>query len=181
MKKTQKFIILILLSLLGPASCIHDGPINNSDFGQITSIRDIEGRYQNLGEGSPSSIPIYLSHIVWPNDKVIDHKSIDAIDVKVVNPDRLLVTAFSGDVMIKQKEFVEGVDFKLQSGRLQLGGKMRGVNDNVAGVGHEKSEIGLDQRGQGKYRDSAVFGGIALLIPIMVGGHSDVRFPKITP
>ena len=171
------FICLLVACLSG---CFTSGPEDNASFGNINALADLDGIYQNAGDGGSDSGTLYLSKIVWPKDTTLDHKSIDQIEVRSTNATALTVTARAGGTPVKVQQFEGGKDFTVRSGRIQLRSYLDGANDNFAGVGYIDVDLGLDVKGDGKYRESGTFAGVMLLIPVVAGGHSDTRFVRIS-
>ncbi len=168
------FIVILFASLAGCSSA----PINNKDFGNITKISDLNGTYLNKGD-TGNNVKIYLSRIVWPNDKTLKHESINSIIVKAINSTQLQVSAIQNQSTIKEQIFTKEIEFNIDSGRINLNRKIEMVNDNMAGLGYQNTVLGIDTLGNGKYVNSGAFVGIALLIPLAVYATEDVRFLRI--
>ena len=76
---SKNLLVFILLLVVG---CATIGPINNEEFDKVGNINKIEGVYKNLGEsGDPNKI-YYLSEIIWPNDRNIQHEQIETIVIR---------------------------------------------------------------------------------------------------
>ena len=160
-------------------ACFSTGPINNEDFVSIRKINDLNGMYKNRGDSGTEGPDIYLSKIIWPNDEDVDHKSIEIVAVRSISEVQLSVKALQDNTIVKEQIFIEGEDFNIRSGRIQLVRDLGGVNDNIAGATYTNVDIGLDASGHGKYRRGETFAGIVLLIPMVAHGTTDVRFIKI--
>lgn len=174
------------LSVLQYGCVILEGPKDNSGFNNITSLSDLEGIYKNLGEGEKSSSTIYLSSIIWPKLVSLDHQSIETIEVKLIERNALLVRAVGKTEIIYESTFVEGTDFDFDSGYIMLR-QVLGLSlgypagNPFIGIIYEKRTLGLDQRGEGKFRMSGAVAGVAFLVLPMIGtGRTDVRFLRIT-
>ncbi len=172
-------LISILFCILILPACFSNKPLNNEEFGNINVLSDLNGTYNNKGDSGDEVSGIYLSEIIWPNDESIGHSSIETIIVSSLNETQLSVTAIRQNVAIKKQIFIEGKDFEISSGRIQLIREMGGINDNFAGATYTSAALGLDITGHGKFRRSETFAGIALMIPIVAQGTTDVRFYKI--
>ena len=96
------FICLLVACLSG---CFTSGPEDNASFGNINALADLDGIYQNAGDGGSDSGTLYLSKIVWPKDTTLDHKSIDQIEVRSTNATALTVTARAGGTPVKVQQF----------------------------------------------------------------------------
>jgi len=186
MKRTIALIPLLTLVVL-QSGCINFGPKDNVDFGQIESITDLEGVYQNAGEEdnkyADPARPTYLSSIIWPKAKDFNHKAVETIAVRAVGHDTLVVKAIGNGKTIKEGTFVEGKDFILRSGRIQLEWHLlpgHGAGNPLIGIYYEDIDLGLDQRGHGKFRVSGALAGLIYVIPMVLGGYDDVRFVKIS-
>lgn len=108
------------------------------------------------------------------------------IEVRAIDERTLVVKALAKNAVIREDSFVEGKDFSLSSGRIKL---KRQVHLSLAypsgnpfiGPAYEEEELGLDEKGQGKYRQKAGFAGTAfLIIPVVGSGTDDTRFVKIS-
>jgi ketosteroid isomerase-like protein len=94
------------------------------------------------------------------------------------------VLAVSLKAIAKEEIFVEGKDFHLSSGQIEI------KSDSVAsfaypadnpfiGVGHETQVLGLDARGDARIQESATFAGTAFLVVPVAGNAKEVfRFPR---
>jgi hypothetical protein len=183
----QNRILLWLFSvviLLG--GCFISRPPNNSAFGSIETTRDLEGVYQNIGEGKPENRPIYLSTLIWPKDKEINHNKIETIEVRVVSDNTIIIRALGRpDVgIIKEEKFIEGKDFEIHFGRIRLrqsvGFSGSKLGDPIVGPTYEDVELGLDIEGQGKYKDNySVVGLVYLVLPVAMSESNEVRFVRI--
>jgi hypothetical protein len=174
---------LICLGLFISGCVVLSAPVGNSDFDYIETLDQLEGKYQNLGEGGTESIEFYLSRLIWPREADFDHEIIDTIEVLNVHKNTLIVRAVSEGIILKQNKFIEGEDFVMVDGRIRLKQDatflgMRG--EPIVGPYYESLELGVDQRGQGKLRQlSAGAALIYLAIPVGGVGKTDVRFPRI--
>jgi len=162
----------------------NSGPTGSPAFGHVEAIGDLEGVYKNSGEGGAGSQPVYLSALIWPNAADIDHAAVSAIEVKVSGNHTLCVRALGKAGIEKEDTFVEGKDFVLNAGRIRLkqvvGIAGFKVGEPLVGPYYESVEIGLDERGHGKYRQRFSAAGLAfVVIPIAIGGSDEVRFVKI--
>jgi hypothetical protein len=175
---------LCIVTLLG--GCVNLRPPGNSDFTDIRSLRDLDGKYQNQGEraGKANLRPAYLSAVVWSGANEMTHAKIDTIEVKMLNDTTVVVRALKSGHVEKESLFVEGQDFEFKSGRIRLKrrqwimGFERG--DVVVGPAYENVELGLDKKGAGKYRNEGGVAGLAFLfLPIAFGGREDVRFVRL--
>jgi hypothetical protein len=177
--------IMVLAGFTLVTGCLSTGPINNADFGQIEKLEDLEGVYKNSGEGKASSNPyLYLlSRFIWPNDKELPHEMIDAVEVRKTRDKTLIVKGIGQGGVTKESLFIEGVDFVLSNGRIRLSQRfgMMGFQkgDMILGPYYDATELGLDSRGQGKFRHTFRSAGILILFPIAMGGDEDIRFIRI--
>ncbi|BAV32487.1 hypothetical protein SCL_0163 [Sulfuricaulis limicola] len=179
--KIKGFSLVFVLMISG---CLSSGPANNTGFGQIKRIEDLEGVYGNLGEASPGRGPFYLSKIIWPKDDELDHKNVENIEVRKITSEMLKVKAVTNGVVKKETTYVKGKDFDINGGRISLnvGGGIAGLKGGEPLVGpyYESAELGLDSTGHGKYRQSfATAGLVYLFLPIAIGGNEDVRFVRL--
>jgi hypothetical protein len=174
-------IVMAMLLVGASLSCaLSTAPKNDAGFKTVKDIKSLAGCYQNRGEGEGVR---YLSAVIWPNDQLA-HEQILAIKVVFEGPRSLRVTALSSEGTAKEGIFVDGTDFHLASGRIQI------QSDTVAsfaypagnvfiGAGHQSQLLGLDPRGDARMQESATFAGTAFLVIPMAGNVSDVfRFPK---
>jgi len=181
--RVTRFICFAALALL--SGCFTTGPTDNLGFADIEQLSDLDGVYQNRGE--PESAQLWLSQIVWPDVDGLFHGGIDRIEVRVADAQSLEVTAMdASSTVVRRDIFVEGVDFKLSSGVLQLGHNVHAPPNveaafHYAGLAYEDVNLGLDKAGHGKYQSKGVTAGVALMfIPIAAGGSDEVRFRRIS-
>ena len=175
----RKLLLLFCLVLL-LNGCDKSIPPDNVDFGNIQTIKALEGVYQNLGEGEQGYEPIYLSSVIWPKLARIDHSSITTIEVRFLNPNGLLVRAISRTGVYKEEMFVEGKDFETHSGRIRLKQSISLSKDGFLGPMYEQKQLGLDRKGQGKLKTQGGFAGLVMgFIPYATGGSSEVRFIRM--
>ena len=92
---------------------------------------------------------------------------------------RLRVSARRDGRVIQVAEFVEGDHFQFHAGRIELSVAVDGANDNIVGLALVKTTLGVDQRGDGKMRETVAGAGIALLIPFALAGQEHVRFRRV--
>ena len=158
---------------------------DRTEFGTIKSLNDLQGKYQNRAEGGPvGSSPIFLSMLLWPKEAP-SHAEIETIEVNALDADSLVVRALSNRGVEKESIFSEGEQFSIVKGRIRLRWDFwiagtRG--EPFLGPTYERAELGIDRRGQGKYRkDGAAAGLIFMLIPVVMADSEDYRFPRIEP
>jgi hypothetical protein len=169
------------------SGCYASGPINNLAFNDGANLKSLEGVYQNIGEADLKSIPANcpdcrrrLSEIIWPGDKSLDHKTIDAIEVRNTEEKTLTVKALEKGKVKKESLFVEGRNFTFKAGRIHLKTEVFFAAP-VIGPSWQTIEIGLDSEGNGKYREESGTAGLAFfVIPVAVTGTDDVRFVRMT-
>jgi len=166
-------------------------PPANVGFDDIEQLNDLDGVYQNLGEGGPDTDTtyltdtIYLSEIIWPDVTSRDHLQIERIEVRAIDAGSVTVTAFGWDGVVKKQEnFVEGEDFTLNDGKIQMRGDVSGILSAKVGaveVFSEGVELGIDKTGHGKYRGTESYVGTAFVVtPVAGGARNDVRFERLS-
>lgn len=174
--------LLFIVVFLG--ACINSSPLDNADFGRIETVNDLEGIYQNLGEREQGAPPIYLSAVIWPKAAELNHAAVVTVEVNITGNNALTVKALRKDGVEKEDTFVEGKDFELHSGRIRLK-RIAGIagfksGDPIVGPHYESVELGLDEKGHGKYKELGFVAGLAfLVVPIAVRGSDEVRFVRI--
>ncbi len=167
------------------------GPPANAEFDHIEQLNDLDGVYQNLGEGGPNTDTtyltdtIYLSEIIWPDATSRDHLQIERIEVRAIDAGSVTVTAFGWDGVVKKQEnFVEGEDFTLNDGKIQMRGDVSGILSAKVGaveVFSEGVELGIDKTGHGIYRGRESYVGTAFVVtPVAGGARNDVRFERLS-
>ena len=180
--RVTRAVCCAALMLLG--ACFTTGPADNAGFARIKQLSDLDGVYENQGEGV---IQVQLSELVWPDAADLDHFRIDRIEVRAVDADTLEVTAKDGSAtVVKHGLFVEGKDFKISGGTIQLSRKVRAPPGDAEavttflGLAYEDVDLGLDEAGHGKYRSGGVAGGLLFMFfPIAMGGSDEVRFNRM--
>lgn len=179
-KFIQIVIITVVVNLTGCFSFTE--PKNNNDFGKIIKISDLNGIYLNKGD-TGNERKIYLSYIIWNNDKFLKqkHKLIDSIVVKALNQTQLRIQAIQNQSVIKEQIFVKNKDFNIDSsGRINLKSEFEVVNHIALGVGYQRTTLGVDILGNIKHVTSSSFiGTVIVIMPFVYHGTEDVRFLKI--
>ncbi len=166
-------------------------PPANTEFDRIEQLNDLDGVYQNLGEGGPDTDTtyltdtIYLSEIIWPGAAGRDHIEIERIEVRTIDAGSVAVTAFGWDGVVKKQEnFFEGEDFTLNDGKIQMGRDVSGILSakvGAVGIFSEGVELGIDKTGHGQYRGTGSYVGTAfVVIPVARGARDDVRFDRLS-
>lgn len=174
----------IVIPMLFVATCLgcalSTAPKDDAGFGAVKDLRSLDGCYGNRGEGEGER---YLSAVIWPKEQ-LEHKQVIAVKVVFVEPSSLRVMALSSEGTVKEAIFVEGKDFHLASGRIEV------KSDAVAsfaypagnvfiGAGHQSQVLGLDRGGDARVQESATFAGAAFLVIPIAGNVRDVfRFPR---
>lgn len=181
----KKYAMLLCVALT-LSSCLISNPANNAEFGRVDKIQQLEGVYLNHGEGGKGANPSYLSRLIWPTAGVVDHQLVSTIEVRAISDNTLVVKALGRNGILHESIFLEGQDFELRSGRIRLNHKLAiaGFKSGEPMVGpyYENTELGIDQRGNGKYRSQgAVAGLVYMVLPIALGVNEEVRFEKIGP
>jgi hypothetical protein len=188
---TKNVIVLFLVAALFGCVVVNEVPKDNVEFAPKADTRDFKGVYRNAGD--PNG---YLSQLIWrEHDHIIDnsgkktpHKEIELIEV-LSKGDTLTVRAIKDECAIYQRDYVVGRDFTLADGRIVLKrrfhplsreGEGGGHGDVLLGPSYEKIELGLDAKGDGKYRSQGYFAGMVFLfVPMAGGGTTDVKFTKL--
>ena len=180
----MRYLLLRCCLALLLTGCVSFRPPENTDFGRIESLHDLEGVYQNRGKRAQDGPPVYLSAVIWPNRTEINHSAVIAVEVSVAGSGTITVKALRRYGVEKEDTFVEGKDFELHSGRIRLK-QTAGIagfkaGEPLVGPYHESIELGLDEQGHGAYKQQVSAAGLAyLVIPIAVSGSDEVRFIRI--
>jgi hypothetical protein len=184
MTKMLNLIVFSFVVVMG--GCIgYSSPPGNVAFDHIETLKDLEGVYQNLGEGGWREKPFYLSMLIWPRRTERDHGIIKTIEIRVNSENALVVKASDGKSIIKEETFIEGKHFKVRSGRIQLNRigfafHPKGGDDPFVGPGYESGELGLDRNGQGKYQEISAYAGLIYsFFPMGVLDRKEMRFLKL--
>ena len=169
------------------AGCV-TAPTNDADFGNVSSVFDIQGTYQNSGEqgSNGAGYPLYLSTLIWPNHSEIKHAAIELIQVRAISSKSVVVRALEKNVVVKEETFTEGEQFKFRNGRIRLNLEVRIAGfrrgEPVVGPFYENIELGIDKNGNGKRRSDGAFVGLVyLMIPVVFAIREDARFVKVAP
>ncbi len=177
----KNFLILFCINLVLSGCISSSAPKDNVDFARVESLSDLDGTYQNQGEGKLGPVADYLSSLIWPEEK-INPKSIEFIEVKALNDNTVRVKGIWGKEIVKESLLVEGKDFNLDSGRIAFGKNVGfyGETGPLAGPHASGFELGIDQHGHGKLKESGFFAGLVFLaIPVAYGGSYELRFRRI--
>jgi hypothetical protein len=177
----RKFLALFCLVLLFNG-CNSYRPTDNVGFDKIETLKELEGVYQNLGEGEQGNLSVYLSQMIWPKSEGIRHDLITTIEVRLLSPRNLGVKARSRVGVEKEDTFVEGTDFEIHSGRIRLKHSVGSAGDKypiLYGPYYERHELGLDTKAHGKLRKHEGFVGLLMVMPMAGVMTEDVRFVRI--
>jgi hypothetical protein len=178
---------LVFVMTLAVAGCaFHSAPGENHDFARLDGTAALDGVYLNAGD--PEA---YLSKLLWGEKRVealgsgrlIPHEEIALMAVTSFDGS-IRVSAVAGGCVVHEREYVEGQDFRLSDGRILLHKETallyRGPGDMLLGPSWLEEEIGLDLRGDGKYRRRSWGGGLLMLfIPVAGSDTSDIRFERV--
>lgn len=157
-------------------------PLPESDpgFAAVEEIQSLAGCYRNRGDGDD---PRYLSAVIWPS-QALTHADIVAIKVEFEGPRGLRVSALTSAGIARQALFLEGEDFHLTSGRIEVKADTTAslaypAGNVFIGAIHETQALGLDPRGDARLQEGAAFAGTAFLVIPMAGDVQDAfRFPR---
>jgi len=182
---TSRAARIVCATTIFLSGCFTSGPPDNLGFSEIVQLNDLDGVYENLGEGG--SFELRLSQLVWPDVEDLEHTQINRIEVRAIDKNTLSVTATDKiAVIVKDEDFVAGKDFKIKDGVIQLSRRVvippldSESMTHFLGIGYEDVDIGLDEAGHGKYRSKGVTGGLLFMwFPIAAGGSNDVRFRRL--
>jgi len=174
-----------LIFIIFLSGCFSYAPSDNYPFAKIKRLKQLNGIYQNRGIdekdhlSTPNTKRYYLSKIIWVKDEKMNHKAIDIIQIKTISDNKLSIKALNNNRIVKEKIFLQGTDFSLSSGKIQLANSW-GVPLPIVGVGHVNNKLGLDQRKNGKYKkETMVCGLFALLLPMFFKITEEIRFQRI--
>ena len=178
---SKNLLVFIVLLVVG---CATIGPINNEEFDKVGNINKIEGVYKNLGEsGDPNKI-YYLSEIIWPNDRNIQHEQIETIVIRKVDKKSISVEGMRGSRVIKSSILVVNKDYELTNNGINIKTIIMPSLEYIPGVPFiglsvQNVTLGIDKNGDGKYRDQTSKAGVAyFIIPVASSIMQDVRFKK---
>ena len=182
-KKLNNFLFLFCMTLIlsGCVGSQYSVPEDNVDFAKIEHLSDLNGTYQNQSEGASEQPTYYLSSLIWPEEK-IDPNTIWTIEVKAINGNTIQVKGIRANTIVKKSILVEGEDFHLSSGRISIQQQAGLIpsETKVVGIHSGSRELGLDEQGHGKLKESYFMTGLAVMvIPIAFSGGNEVRFKRI--
>ena len=176
---------VIFLLALALSACASAPPPNHAPLRATTTLAQLEGVYENKGDGATDQAPtLYLSSILWPDDDSLDHQQIERIAVDRQSENSLQIRAMRGGEIVRRKELIEGQDFKIQDGVIVLSGET-GISgfrtgEPLLGFYGGSSKFGLDVEGHGKYHSSGTAAGLAfMLVPVAASYARDVRFRRV--
>lgn len=177
--------IFLLFCLILNGCIFRSAPPDNVGFQSVESLKAFEGVFRNFGESDGKGQQVYLSYLIWESPG-IPHSAITAVEVRVADADSLVVRAFRDDKIEKEDTFVKERDFRIRNGRIQLNRQWalltEGGDDPLVGPRYESNEIGLDAKGDGKYRSHIAAAGLVfLLLPVAISDAKEVRFVRLEP
>jgi hypothetical protein len=183
--KLYSSILTILFCALSACAIHHNG--DDTAFAYADQLKALTGTYQNRSESSkgPDPFPQYLSRILWADEDLEAHQSIDKIRVKLVDQNTLQADALAVDGQaLKSSQFVRGKHFQIRNGQLEINvqNEVAGMRSGEVLVGaHQKSTLlGLDTKGNGKVRKKESSTGLVFLfLPVHLGQEIDTRFVKL--
>jgi hypothetical protein len=183
--RRMRWLWLLLFCLILKGCIFRSAPPDNVGFQSVESLKAFEGVFRNLGESDGKGQQVYLSYLIWKSPD-IPHSAITAVEVRVADADSLVVRAFRDDKIEKEDTFVKERDFRIRNGRIQLNRQWALLNygggDPLVGPRYESYEIGLDAKGDGKYRaHGSAAGLIFLLFPVAISDTEEVRFIRLEP
>lgn len=177
-----------LLFMFAPflAGCAtHYGTVNSGDFFHVTKISELAGVYKNKGDWGGSGT---LAEILWQgrsdHKPVADYNKVDFIDVSST-ANSLTVKAIQNGCAVYGKTYVLGRDFKLDYGRIIIHSEFhsltRGGGDVLVGPSYSEVALGLDSKGNGKYKATDAGAGLAFLfLPVAGSETRDVTFERVS-
>lgn len=180
------FISTALTLLLTGCIIGNSAPRENFEFLQTTDLQQFTGVYKNAGD--PSG---YLSKLIWKGSHIFDtygknvpHQEIELIGVSSFD-NALAVNAIKGGCVVHSQTYVLDRDFTVRNGKIVLKYESnflsRGSGDVLVGPSFEKIELGLDVKGNGKYKSQTYFAGLVFLfLPIAGGGTEELKFEKLS-
>jgi len=175
---------VILLLALALSACASAPPPNHPPFRATTTLVQLEGVYENKGDGGTDHAPtLYLSSILWPDDDSLDHHQIERIAVDKQSENTLQIRALRSGEIVRKKELIEGQDFKIEDGVIVLSSEagIAGLKtgEPLLGFYGGSSKLGLDVEGHGKFHSSGTAAGLAFLVfPVAASYARDVRFRR---
>ncbi|HXV22233.1 MAG TPA: hypothetical protein VD811_14705 [Desulfuromonadales bacterium] len=181
--RRMKCLWLLVFCILVSGCIFHSAPPDNVGFLSVESLRELEGVFRNLGESDAERQPVYLSSLIWKSSDIA-HSAITAVEVRVPDAESLIVRALRDDKIEKEDIFVRERDFRIRHGRIQLNRQWAllnyGSGDPLVGPRYESYEIGLDAKGDGKYRSHGAGAGlIFLFFPVAISDTQEVRFIRL--
>lgn len=181
-------LITLTICLLLSGCVFKSAPENNMDFRSDIDIRDLAGVYNNAGDPPQYSHVTYLSSVLWGGNAVttnageIPHSDIKYIQVEALGRE-VRVSAIGNQCVLITQKYIQGKEFQLSNGTLTINRDThvlsRGVGDVLLGPSYESVELGIDTKGDGKYRRTGAFAGaVFLLVPVVATETADIRFKK---
>jgi len=170
--KLACFILLVFLL----SGCTYSNvPKNNSDFENITNIKQLEGTYKNKGD--PNTL---LSWSLFKKlNKNIPHESIEFIQVTIKNK-TFQVNAINNNCIAHEEMFIYGRDFEIKNDVIVIYNDFSFLNSGEGlGPSFARTVIGIDKKGHGKIKHTT--GGFVLyglFLPIVGTESSEYRFTR---
>lgn len=181
----MKVVAALLAVALGAAGCASSKPAHNVGFERAQSLRGLDGTYRNLGEVDPKyEHSEYLSAIIWPRLDASQHPAITTIAVHAMGDTAFNVVARDRSGIAKEQTFVRGKDFEFSSGKVHLksawSNNLKETEQGGIFFVHTSKELGVDRKGQGKFKkNETVVGAAYLVVPIAAGLSDEVRFVRV--
>ena len=181
----MKVAVPLLAVAVMLAGCSSSRPAQNVGFEEAGSLRDLDGTYRNLGESDPKYRQSdYLSAIIWPRLDASQHAAFSTISVRALGDTALSVIARDSSGAAKEQTFIRGKDFEFSGGRVHLkavwSNNLKESEQGGVFFVRTAKELGVDKKGQGKFKKSeTVAGAVYLVVPIVVGTSEEVRFVRV--
>ncbi|RQO34000.1 hypothetical protein DBR37_12845 [Herminiimonas sp. KBW02] len=173
-----------LFFLSSIAGCvILNGPKNEAAFSEQTDLKELEGCYENRGDGGKANSYRYLASYIF-NPIKPDVRQAHYIRVTSMGERSIKVSAESQGKVLQEQVFVEGRDFNFESGKIRIrsdGGATAPTQSGSVflGVAQGSTYLGIDKNGDGKLQDSGtMLGTVFLVVPIAGHVNESFRFKK---
>ena len=175
-------LILFIFSSIG--ACAY-GPTNNVEFNEETSLKELDGSYENEMETTENNLNLFSAYI-WPYPENLQykellalsnkHKNIDLVNISLIGSE-LIFEAIDNNCVILKKNIK--VHDRFQSGQFRLESSYSNWSTVHIGPTFNKKTLGLDINNYAKLRNLDRAGGLAFwIIPFVILESRDYRIKR---
>jgi hypothetical protein len=177
---------LIILIVLIPLCACASGPVNDVDFNEEASLKDLSGTYENKMGDFESSLDLFSTYL-WSLSKSPTHKGLTTvfqkhIDINYINityaDSVLLFEAISNDCVVVEKTIE--INERFEDGQFKIKSSYGNWSQVHIGPMYNRITLGIDIAGDAKLRSLDRIGGLAFwVVPFAIFESRDHRINRL--